>query len=248
MRTDDPLLAWLGQRRFVEPDLVEAELRQIINDWPLGYIVVHQDMIGRNGPTTQEIIGYLNGLPDLVCPMWVERDVVVYRTVWHPDGCPPRTPPEAEPGVYHIDIGSEGDERFIGWGWHWPEIVGGATTWRWLGEYPQTQLYVDLPPGAYTIRLAAQAFWEARQVRLMVNDVMLDGVCADEACLVPTVVPDSLQTFSYRLPADLVGEGRHLTLTLDYDGVIVPNEVGQSADERKLAVAVDWVEFDRNPE
>lgn len=28
-----------------------------------------------------------------------------------------------ETGVYHIDIGSSGDERFIGWGWHWPELL-----------------------------------------------------------------------------------------------------------------------------
>ncbi|MEZ4670934.1 MAG: hypothetical protein R3E39_23775 [Anaerolineae bacterium] len=247
MRTDDPLLAWLGQRRFVEPNLVEPELRQIITDWPVGYIVVHQDMIGRNGPTTQEIIGYLNSLPDLVCPMWVEGDVVVYRTTWHPDGCPPRTPPEAAPGVYHVDIGSQGDERFIGWGWHWPEIVGGATTWRWTGEYPQTKLYVDLPPGAYTVTLAAQSFWEARQLSLKVNDVLL--ACRGGACSAPTenitVLPDSLQTLSFTLPAEVVGQGQHLMLTLDYDSVIVPKEVGQSADERKLAVAVDWVEFRR---
>lgn len=36
-----------------------------------------------------------------------------------------------------------------------------------------------------------------------------------------------------------------MTVTLDYDAVIVPNEVGQSADPRKLAVAVDWVAFTR---
>lgn len=245
MRTDDPLLSWLGQRRFLEPELVEPELRRIINEWPVGYIVVHQDMIGLNGPTTQEIIGYLNGLPELVCPVWVERDVVVYRTTWHPGGCPARTPTEVEPGVYRVDIGTEGDERFIGWGWHWPEIVGGATTWRWTGEYPQTQLYVDLPAGAYTVRLAAQAFWEARRLGLLVNDVALN--CADEACLVPTVLPDTLQTVTFNLPAEVVGEGKHLRLTIDYDGVIVPQAVGQSADERKLAVAVDWVEFSRNP-
>ncbi len=241
IRYDDPLLAWLGQRRFLEPDKVEPELRQIINEWPVGYIVVHQDDIGRNGPTPQEIIGYLNSLPDLVCPVWVERDAVVYRTFWHPDGCPPRTPPQTESGAYRIDIGSSGDERFIGWGWHWPEQVGADTTWRWTGEYPQTKLYVDLPPGAYQVSFAAQAFWEARQVRLLVNDVPLSVASSTEESV--TVLPDTLQTFSFSLPADLVGQGKHLTLSLDYDAVIVPKEVGQSEDPRKLAVAVDWVAF-----
>jgi hypothetical protein len=243
MRYDDPLLAWLGQRRFVEPETDEAELRQIIKDWPVGYIVVHQDDVGRNGPTPQEIIGYLNSLPDVVCPVWVERDAVVYRTYWHPDGCPARTPPQTEAGAYRIDIGSSGDEKFIGWGWHWPELVGADTTWRWTGEYPQTKLYVDLPAGAYQVSLAAQAFWEPRKIRLLVNDVPLTLVSTVPSDNQAVVQPNSLQTFTFTLPAEVVGQGKHLTLTLDYDAVIVPKEVGQSDDPRKLAVAVDWVEF-----
>ncbi len=241
IRYDDPLLAWLGQRRFLEADKVEPELRQIINDWPVGYIVVHQDDVGRNGPTPQEIIGYLNSLPDLVCPVWVERDAVVYRTSWHPDGCPARTPPQTGSGAYHIDIGSSGDERFIGWGWHWPELVGGSTTWRWTGEYPQTKLYVDLPSAAYQVSLAAQAFVEPRQVRLLVNHVPLQITASTSDTV--TVLPDTLQTFTFALPAELVGKGKQLTVTLEYDSVIVPVEVGQSDDPRKLAVAVDWIDF-----
>jgi len=240
MRTDDPLLSWLGQRRFLEPNLVEPELRKIITEWPVGYIVIHQDMIGRNGPTTQEIIGYLNSLSDLLCPVWVEHEAVVYRTVWHPDGCPPRTPPETSPGVYHIDIGTEGDERYIGWGWHWPEIVGGATTWRWTGEYPQTQLYVDLPAGAYTVSLATQSFYQPRTLKLLVNGTQIGSAV--------TVTPDGLQTLTFTLPADLVKDGNHLNMTLDFDGVVVPKDVGQGGDERKLAVAVDWIDFTKvNP-
>ncbi|MCA0456154.1 MAG: hypothetical protein LCI00_19405 [Chloroflexi bacterium] len=235
MRTDDPLLAWLGQRRFLESDLVEPELRKIITEWPVGYIVIHQDMIGRSGPTTQEIIGYLNSLPDLVCPVWVEHEAVVYRTSWHPEGCPPRTPPQTDSGAYSIDLGTEGDERYIGWGWHYPEMVGGATTWRWTGEYPQTELYVDLPAGSYSVSLAAQAFYEPRTLTLLANGVPLGEPV--------TVAPDTLQTLTFNLPADVVGDGRHITLTLDYDNVVVPKEAGQGGDERKLAVAVDYVAF-----
>ena len=65
------------------------------------------------------MLGYLNSLGDLLCPVAVEGDAVFYRTAWHPDGCPPRTPPETSPGVYTLDIGSPGDEAFIGWGWHY---------------------------------------------------------------------------------------------------------------------------------
>ena len=30
MRTDDPMLAWLGQRRLIEPQAVEAQMRERI--------------------------------------------------------------------------------------------------------------------------------------------------------------------------------------------------------------------------
>ncbi len=237
IRTDNPLLAWLGQRREYDPDLALPELRRIIDAWPVGYVVVHQDDLGRNTPTPQEILGIFNSVDDLLCPVWIERDVVVYRTAWHPDGCPPRTPPEIEPGVYVVELGESGDERFIGLGWHWPEEVGGLR-WRWGGEYPDARLYVDLPPGNYTVTLAAQAFWEARRINVLVNGVPL----APEP---QTATPDRLGEFTFRLPADVVGEGQHLEVALSYDAVIVPAEVGQSADPRRLAVAVDRVVFRR---
>ncbi len=255
MRTDDPLLAWLGQRRFLEPEQVEAELREIIPAWPVGFIVVHQDMIGRDGPTPQEIIGYFNRLDELLCPVWVEGDAVVYRTTWHPAGCPPRTPEAVEPGVFRIDIGSSGDERFLGWGWHYPEVVGGSVTWRWLGEYSRTQVYFDLPPGDYRVTLAAQAFYEPCKLWLSVNGVPLlpdelrvvkrETDCTITDCPV-SIHNEGLQTVSFHLPAALVSAGDHLTLTLDYDGVTTPAEVGQGSDTRKLAVAVDWIEFHLN--
>ncbi len=233
---DDPMLAWLGQRRYIEPEKVEAQLRQRIFEWPIGYIVVHQDWIGRATSTDQEVIGYLNSLGDLLCPVAVEQDAVFYRTAWHPDGCPPRTPPESAPGVYTIEIGSPGDEAYIGWGWHYQEQVSGLTL-RWTGEYPQTQVYVDLPPDAYTVTLSAQAYHEARQLRLLVNDVPLGDPV--------TVSVDSLHEYYFSLPASVLGAGKHAKLTLDYDAVITPAEVGQGADTRKLAVAVDWIRFAR---
>lgn len=239
LRTDDPLLSWLGQRRFIEPELAAPELRQIVAEWPVGYVVVHQDLIGREGPTVQEVIGWLNDQPDALCPLLVERDAVLYRTSAHPDGCPPRTPPEIEPDTYQIDFGSAGDERFIGWGWHWQEAVSGLTL-RWTGEYPQTELYADLPPGDYEVTISAQAFWEERNLDLLVN-----GQPAEP--LGSTSVPvEGLISLSYRVPVDLIGDSEHITFTLAYDATVIPAEVGQSADPRKLAIAVDWIRFTRS--
>jgi hypothetical protein len=238
METSDPTMAWLGQRRYLEPETVEAQLRERIFSWPIGYIVIHQNYVGREGPTLQEIIGYFNQLDDLLCFYTQEGDALVYRTAWHPDGCDTltRTPPELEPGVYEVDIGSTGDERFIGWGYHPQEQVAGLTL-RWTGEYPQTDTYVDLPPGSYTLTATLQAFWENRHVSLRVN-----GTEVGEAVEVGT---GGLADYHWTIPADIIGDGWHLQVTLAYDDVIVPVDVGQSADQRRLAVAVDRLQFAR---
>jgi len=233
---DDPMLSWLGQRRLLEGDTVRAQLQDRIFNWPIGYIVIHQDYIRRQYVDPLEITGYLNALPDLVCPWIVEGEAIVYRTRAHPDGCPSLIPPEVEPGVYMIDIGTPGDERYLGWGWHWPETVAGITL-RWSGDYPQTYTYLDLPPGDYDVSLSTQAFWEPRQIRLWVNDQPLGDFV--------TVPIERLEEYTFHLPAEVVGNGKHLTLTLEYDTWRVPVQVGQSQDQRQLAVAVDWLRFTR---
>lgn len=239
MLTDDPMLSWLGQRRPLEPENVEAQLRQRIPDWRIGYVVIHRDLIGRDSSTVQEILGYFNSLGDLLCPYTVEGDAMVYRTSWHPDGCPARTPPQTSPGVYTIDIGSPGDEGFIGWGWHYPEPVGGLTL-RWTGAYPQTLAYVDLPPGEYLVELAAQAYWEPRQLSLLVNGAPLGDPV--------TVSVDALSNYTFDIPPGVISDGKGVTLALDYDAVVVPAEVADSGDTRSLAVAVDWIRFTQQTE
>ncbi len=247
LRTDDPLLSWLGQRRPLDPDLATPELRQIIFDWPVGYVVVHTDLIGANTSTVAEVLGYLNAQPDLLCPVWVEKDAIVYRTAWHPDGCPDRTPPQIAPGVYQIDIGSADDRRYIGWGWHWPEQIFDLSV-RWTGDraqtvfgleqrdpgpHPQADLYVDLPPGGYMLTITAQAFERVRQL-----DVSVNGVALGTA----QIAPDGLAPVTFDIPAEAIGDGRHITVTLTYDGADAPTGSTES-DPRRLALMVDTVQF-----
>lgn len=233
MRTDDPMMSWLGQRRFLEPETVREQLRERIFSFPIGYIVIHRQWIEPYGTTQQEIIGYLNQLGDLLCPMWVEGAAVVYRTVWHPDGCPARTPPDLV-----IDVGGADDVRYLGWGWHPAEDIGGVT-WRWTGQplFGQTdgRFYVDLPPADYTLTLRAQAFHEPRTVSVRVNGVML----AETA----RVLPDSLAEYRFTLPADALGEGQHAEIALVYDAAPSPLDVGAGEDARPLGVAVDTITF-----
>lgn len=234
LNTDDPMLSWLGQRRFLEPDAVEAQMRDRIFNWHIGYFIIHRDLIGLQQPAVQEIIGYFNGLDDLVCPFAVEGDAVVFRTRWHPDGCPPRTPPQDASGAYVIDVGSADDVRYLGWGWHYAENVFDVTL-RWAGDQPKAGFYADLPPGSYRVEVTAQAYDEARQVGLEVRG---QSVGAPQE-----IQPGTLQSVVFDVPANSVGDGQHVSFALTYDGWRVPAEVDGSGDQRRLAVAIDTIRF-----
>lgn len=238
LRTDDPLLSWLGQRRYLDRELVEAELAQIIPNYPLGYIVVHQDAVRGNDPSTnEEIIGYLNSLPQFFCPPVVEGPAVAFRSTWHPDGCSTtRTPPQPDPNSYLVDIGAVGDEVFLGDGWHYREQIAGLSL-RWSGRNEQTFLYLDVPQGDYTLRLSAQAYWEPRQLAVLANGLPLGAA--------QPVSTETLQELTFTIPAEAFTNGEHLTLTIVYDDRIQPSAVVGSGDERPLALMVDWVRLER---
>lgn len=232
MNTSDPMMSWLGQRRLLEPDAVEAQLRERIFSYPIGYFVIHRRFIdpGRFPTVVDEIVSYFNALPDLLCPYTIERDVIVYRTTWHPDGCPTRTPSEIEAGVYQVDIGAPQDVFHIGAGWHWQEDVAGLSA-RWMGAAPQTTLYVDLPPASYQVTFTAQAYLEARMVQMWVNGVPVGDLLM--------VMPDRLREYGVEVPAEVIGDGEYVTLTFAYDEVRLP----EGGDTRALALLVDWVRF-----
>ncbi|MCC7207347.1 MAG: hypothetical protein IT323_08575 [Anaerolineae bacterium] len=233
---DDPMMAWLGQRRPLEPETVAAQLRERVSGWPIGYVVVHRDLIEADGPTQQEIFAFLNAQDDLLCPHTSEGSAAVYRTRWHPLGCALRMPPEIAPGVYELNIGAPGDFGHIGAGWHRPERIFDAAI-RWAGHASEATLWVDLPPGEYRLSLTAQAFHEARRLRVRVNETLLDGEVEVSA--------DGLTEATYTIPAGALGDGRRVNVALIYDGSIVPAHVEHSADPRALAIMVDRVRFAR---
>jgi len=246
---DDPMLAWLGQRRWLEPERVVTQLRERIWEYPIGYAVLHQDLVGIEANANQEIMGYFNQHSDLFCPPLVEGAAVAWRTRWHPDGCPSRTAPEIAPGVFEVDLGSSGDERFIGWGWHRQEDVG-ATRWRWAGNYPrigddvvpeggylQADLWLELPPADYGMTLLAQAFQQTRNVEIEVN-----GFVLGDSVMIET---DVLSEYRFELSADAIGDDGAVHMIIRYDGAITPQEAGVGGDTRRLAIAVDSVRFEQ---
>ncbi|MCE7946546.1 MAG: hypothetical protein DYG88_03855 [Chloroflexi bacterium CFX4] len=228
IETGDPMLSWLGQRVPLDAPFVQMQMRERIFGYPIGYFVVHQDLIGRESAALTEIFDFFNqdrNMRELLCPLWVEGAAVAYRTAAHPDwdGCPQRVPPN---GV--IDLGAAEDVRFIGRGWHYAETIAGITA-RWTGAEAGARLYLRLPEQrAYQITLSAQAFGQARQLSLFANGVPLEAV---------SVQPDELAEYTFRLPPEaLPFEDGYLELALAYD------LGGQDAAlGRTLGVLVDWL-------
>ena len=242
-----PLMGWLTDSRPLDPARVNSELTRIVKNWPVGYVVVHQDWMSPE--RALEALTLFNAHPAL-CFITVEREVVLYRTTSHPKGCPPRTPPETGPGTYTVDFGLPGDEGFIGHGWFWPENVGGIQA-RWAGnsrryhdpdETPLTEalLYADLPTGsAYTMTVRAVALAEARTVTVVAGrapHVITLGTF--------TAQPGDWREYSLIITADLIDQtGGRLVFSLTADGFTSAAEQGLSADTRGLTLAYDWVRF-----
>jgi hypothetical protein len=230
--TDDPLISWLGQRQPLRPDLVEPTLRRLVLSGQLGYIVIHQNLIAPDEAALSEIFGYFNALPALLCPAFIEGEAVAYRATSHPLGCSSRQPPSTD-GSAMIDLGSAADRQYLGWGWHGPEQIFNLTA-RWAGAHPEALLYLDLPPGAYRLSFHAQAFYVEREVAVALNGTTVGAV---------TIAPDALRVYTLDLPAAVIRDGTHTTLTLRSMTRQNAAELGLSADARLLSIMVDWVRF-----
>ncbi len=237
------LLAYLAGLRPLDADLGERELTRFVNEWPIGYVVVHQDWMDPD--RAQETLDFLNSRPAL-CYLETEKDAVVYRTTSHPKACPPRLPPQSEPGVYRINLGARGDEGMIGHGWYGHENIGGVPA-RWAGRIGEAMLYFDLPTSMAsgpdsTIRFHATAFSQARTVNVTAGDV-IDGVPQGTFLGQITIQPGDWNDATVTLPADLIGRVQgHMILSLTADGLTSAADLGLSSDTRPLSLAYDWIE------
>jgi hypothetical protein len=78
------------QESFLFPDTVDDRdaaaqaLGEAVNEWRIGYVVVHPDLLGA---AEQDTLRDLAERSSALCPP-VERDgLVIYRARWHPAGC-----------------------------------------------------------------------------------------------------------------------------------------------------------------
>jgi hypothetical protein len=234
------LMGWLTDSRPLDASRAGVELKRFVDQWPIGYVVVHQDWMDTE--RTQQVLDFFNGQPSL-CYIETERDAVLYRTSSHPKGCPPRTPPQTAPGVYTITFGQPGDEGFIGHGWYGPENIGGETA-RWAGDRPEALLYASLPPGpAYTLTVRAVAFAEPRTIKVVAAGNVPGGGEIEKLGTI-TVSPGDWSEHSLTIPAELVrSSGGSLVFSLSADGMASAADLGLSTDPRPLTLAYDWVQF-----
>ncbi len=214
-------------------DEIDEALRGYVADYPIGYISLHQAQV-----TPEAATAYLSRLNqfDFLCPALVEGDAVLYRTTAHPDDCPPRRYDPVEPGTWLVDVGLPGDEFFIGPGFHRAEVIGGPAA-RWIGAEAlgYAEVLFNLPDdGPYDVRLRALApYNDPVTVRVSVEGQDLGTL---------EVTPGEYQTYTLLLPP-ATRAGGDIRLRLSYAGVSSPAELGRGADERTLAVALDWVRF-----
>lgn len=245
----DPLLGWLTSSRELDASRAAVKLNHYIDEWPIGYVVVHMDWM--EPERLQEALAFFNAQPSL-CLVTVERDAVLYRTTSHPKGCPPRLLPQDGPGVYALRLGEPGadatlsDAGYVGQGWYPPESIGGEPA-RWTGGQREALLYVALPPDgiAYTLTLRAVAFAEPRTVQAVAGRVV-DGALVTAQLGAVTVAPGDWRAHTLTISAAFVqATGGEFTISLAVDGALSPAEMGLSEDTRPLAVAYDWITFAR---
>ncbi|GAB4448686.1 MAG: hypothetical protein Kow00120_18870 [Anaerolineae bacterium] len=221
---DSRLLSWLAGDADFDTQAAPRELAQAVEEWPVGYVIVHPDLIPE--ARLPEYLGFLN-VEQSVCFYKAEVGLFIYRAHWHPEGCPPRTPPQDASGAYVIDLGAPGDEPFFGEYWYWQEDVGGVMA-RWAGGNEASRLRVMLPPGrAYEVTFVAAGYGARRRVQVNANGVTLG------AFDLPASAGWSEHTLA--LPAEVVGDGDLL--------LVLVHGAPALAGDRPLTAAYDRIIF-----
>ena len=243
----DPLLGWLTDSRPLDPSAAASALKRYVDDWPIGYVVVHLNWL--TPQRAQEALAFFNA-QDTLCYVTAERDAVLYRTVSHPKGCPPRLWAEEGAGQYTLAFGAPNaktvleDAGFVGSGWYAPESIGGETgRWACNGS-AEALLYVGLPPtpADYTLTLRAVAFAEPRTVRVTAG-ALVEGELHSVYLGEFTAHAGGWDTYTLPtpIPADFVAlTGGQFALSLAADGCRSAAELGLSQDARPLSLAYDW--------
>jgi hypothetical protein len=210
-----PLWNWLAGNINLDFDAAKTEIVPLITDWPVGYVVVHQDYFGADDPRTLQWLQFFNSL-DEFCLFATEADMVVYRSTTHPNGCTNTLISSVNLGIDDIDK--------MGLGWYWSENFGGLAS-RWMQK--EASLYIFPPETTDTLTItAATAFETPRNVEIWINNEYIDAI----------EVVEGWQTYTLDIVNDIIEPNSRIELRLVSD---VVDTVG----ERQLAIAVSSITF-----
>jgi hypothetical protein len=84
------------------------------------------------------------------------------------------------------------------------------------------------------MEVVAQSFMADMPTEIFINGQSLGVYTVPMATLLPILV---------QIPAEMVGDGNNLTITLAYESAISPAELGMNDDARPLALMIDRVRF-----
>ena len=134
-----------------------------------------------------------------------------------------------------LDLGDEGDARYLGMGWFRSEAVGGAQA-RWAGDGTTSVVRLTPPNGAEdgaTLTVRTAAYPPDQRVTLRVNGVELET---------HTLTPDWAE-YTWRIPRGVLGTREIAEIELVHARAVSAYDLtgGASPDQRPLAAAYDWV-------
>lgn len=163
-------------------------------------------------------------------PIYNQEGVQVYRVV--------QPPPRTE---FTIDFGLEETAMYRGEGWSWDEQVGGVSA-NWATAQ-RARVFVPLrQEGDYKLTIAALPFSYPGAPPQRVK-IAMNGHPVSELSLTANWTP-----YEMTIPSTAVRYGLN-ELTLHFSHLASPQDVlPGSSDRRTLAVAVDYVKFERMAE
>jgi hypothetical protein len=217
---NSPLYSWMAGARILsaeERNHAAWELDKSFREYHVGYVIVHRDWIHDWLPEEKERewIGWLNSQPSL-CPAQISDDglLVWWRARWL--SCDPET-------TTRIEAGTVQSWTTVGPGWYGPEIIGGPSG-RWADKEAGLRVSLD-PKTPYEVSFSAVAFASTRSLTLRAGTWSSPPL---------TIATGDWQDYRVTVPAGAIVAGQ---LFLQHDAAYSPAALGQSQDNRTLAVA-----------
>jgi hypothetical protein len=138
-------------------------------------------------------------------------------------------------GNWKIDLGETDDSSLLGYGWGGPEKTPGGMSIRW-SKGPASTLLVPLVRATnYDLTFQAQPYRHASSSEHQRIEIIVNGEHAGTVNM-----GDSVQQYQAFIPEEYWKSGIN-EIRFDYGYTAIPQKLGESKDQRELAVLFDWI-------